>query len=125
VQTSAFVILLYFCAKFELTHFKCPAFANTQNVSGNGRTTTRTDTSTPDQTTTPTQKKIKKPTAQERKFFANAFGTFGFAPTHKANASQNQKSQANQSPPTIPKIKLSLTEKQNEPYNKANPKHFL
>ena len=48
-----------------------------------------------------TEKNKKMPNAQ-RKFFANAFGTFGFAPTHKANASQNQKSQANQSPPTTP-----------------------
>jgi len=63
-----------------------------QNVSGNGRTPEPSLRHLTKQQQPGHRKKNSQPT----------FGTFGFAPTHKANASQNQKSQTNQNSTTIP-----------------------
>jgi len=63
-----------------------------KQVSGNGRTLEPSLRHLTKQQQPGHRKKNSQPT----------FGTFGFAPTHKANASQNQKSQTNQNSTTIP-----------------------
>ena len=67
-----------------------------RNVSGNG-TTPHNHRQTPDQTTRPRQKKIKKPTAQE-KIFSQRIWHIWFFPTH--NPTRKKPKEPSHSKPT-------------------------